>query len=179
MTGRVAELQRFRSRLIVVPAAEVLDAGARSPSAARRALGANLAVTISVHDAGSDRLVTIGVSDTAAVRQLRGDTRRFSAANFAPESIVEALARLLDLELAPDDARAWRETASAVPAAGVLFAQAQGATPYEQARSALERIDQQASLERAIDLFNKAVDGTRGMPPLMPDSPTRACGCSG
>ena len=158
MTGRLAELQRFRKRLIVVPAAEVLDAGARSPSAARRALGANLAVTISVHDAGSDRLVTIGVSDTAAVRQLRGDTRRFSAAGFAPESIVEALATLLDLELGPDDARRWRGAASAVPAAGALFAQALGQTPYEQARSALEQIDQQGSLERAIDLFNRAVD---------------------
>jgi eukaryotic-like serine/threonine-protein kinase len=158
VTGRLAELQRFRNRLIVVPAAEVRDAGARSPSAARRALGANLAVTISVHDAGSDRQVTIGVSDTAAVRQLRGDTRRFSAAGFAPESIVEALARLLDLELQPDAARTWNGTASAVPAAGALFAQALGQTPYEQARSALEQIDQQASLERAIDLFNRAVD---------------------
>jgi eukaryotic-like serine/threonine-protein kinase len=158
VTGRLAELQRFRNRLIVVPAAEVLDAGARSPSAARRALGANLAVTISVHDAGSDRLVTIGVSDTADVRQLRGDTRRFSAAGFAPESIVDALARLLDLELPPDAARTWRGTASGVPAAGALFAQALGQTPYEQARSALEQIDQQASLERAIDLFNRAVD---------------------
>jgi eukaryotic-like serine/threonine-protein kinase len=158
VTARLADLQRFRTRLAVVPAAEVLDSGARSPSAARRVLGANLALTISVHVAGQDRLVTVSLADTSRVRQLRSDSRTLTAAGLSPEAIVELAAPLLDLELGPDEQRRWTGAASAVPAAGVLLAQALAQTPYQQARTALEEYDHQASLERAIKLFNQAVD---------------------
>jgi eukaryotic-like serine/threonine-protein kinase len=158
VTARLAELQRFRTRLVVVPTAEVFDSGARTPSGAHRALGANLAVSITVHAAGPDRLVTIALADTAAVRQLRGRSHTFAAASFSPEAIVALAAPLLDLELGPGDAQTWSGVASRVPEAGVLFAQALAQTPYQQGRSALEQIDQQSALERAIDMFNKAVD---------------------
>jgi eukaryotic-like serine/threonine-protein kinase len=158
VTARLGDLQRFRSRLAVVPAAEVLDGGARSPSAARRLLGANLALSITVHDTGSDRLVTVSLADTSSVRQLRGDARTFAAGTFSPEAVVELATPLLDLELGPDEQRRWSGAASPVPQASVLLAQALAQTPYQQARSALEEYDHQASLERAINLFNQAVD---------------------
>jgi eukaryotic-like serine/threonine-protein kinase len=158
ITGRLADLQRFRTRVVVVPAAEVLETGARSPSAARRSLGATLALTIGVHRSGDGCLVTVGLSDTAAVRQLRGASRTFDEATVSPEAVVALATPLLDLELGPDEERRWGGGASQVAAAGVLFAQGLAATPYQQARTALEHVDQQASIERAIDLFNKAID---------------------
>ena len=158
VTARLGDLQRFRSRLAVVPAAEVLDGGARSPSAARRVLGANLALSITVHDSGSDRLVTVSLAETSSIRQLRGDARTFTAGTFSPEAVVDLATSLLDLELGPDERRRWSGAASAVPQAGVLLAQALAQTPYQQARTALEEYDHQTSLERAINLFNQAVD---------------------
>jgi eukaryotic-like serine/threonine-protein kinase len=158
VTGRLADLQRFRARVVVVPAAEVLETGVRSPSAARRSLGATLALAIGVHRSGDGWLVTAGLSDTAAVRQLRGASRLFDAASFSTEAVVALAAPLLDLELGPDEERRWGGAASQVTAAGVLFAQGLAATPYQQARTALEQVDHQASIERAIDLFNKAID---------------------
>jgi tetratricopeptide (TPR) repeat protein len=148
VTARLGDLQRFRSRLAVVPAAEVLDGGARSPSAARRVLGANLSLSITVHDTGSDRLVTVSLADA----------RTFAAATFSPEAVVELATPLLDLELGPDEQRRWSGAASPVAQASVLLAQALAQNPYQQARSALEEYDHQASLERAVDLFNQAVD---------------------
>ena len=156
--ARVADLQRFRSKVTVVPAAEVLESGARSPSAARRTLGANVALTISVSAAGTDRLVTVSLADTGAVRELRSASSRVPKDGFSPEKVVSLAAALLDLELGPDEERRWNGAAPQVSAAGALFAQGLGETPYQEARSALEQVDQQASLERAIDLFNKAVD---------------------
>jgi Flp pilus assembly protein TadD/predicted Ser/Thr protein kinase/TolB-like protein len=158
LTGRLADLQRFRARVVVVPAAEVLETGARSPSAARRALGATLVLTVGVHRSGDGWLVTVGLSDTAAVRQLRGASRTFDATSFSPEAVVALAAPLLDLELGPEEERRWGGAASHVAAAGVLFAQGLAATPYQQARTALEQVDHRASIERAIDLFNKAID---------------------
>jgi eukaryotic-like serine/threonine-protein kinase len=158
VTARFGDLQRFRSRLAVVPAAEVLDGGTRSPSAARRVLGANLALSITVHDSGSDRVVTVSLAETSSIRQLRGDARTFAAGTFSPEAVVDLATPLLDMELGPDERRRWSGAASPVPQAGVLLAQALAQTPYQQARTALEEYDQQTSLERAINLFNQAVD---------------------
>ena len=135
VTARLGDLQRFRSRLAVVPAAEMLDGGVRSPSAARRVLGANLALSITVHDTGSDRLVTVSLADTSSVRQLRGDARTFAAGTFSPEAVVELATLLLDLELGPDEQRRWsgaaspsryrRRRASASPACAAAYRGAQ------------------------------------------------------
>ena len=148
----------FATRVIVVPAAEVLDSGARTPSAAHRALGANLGVTISVHAAGERQSGHDRRWPTRPPCGSCGEARARFPRELLARAVVALVAPLLDLELGPDEEQRWSGAASPVAEAGALFAQALAQTPYQQGRSALEQIDQQASLERAIDLFNKAVD---------------------
>ncbi len=155
---RLADLARSQSRISVVPVAEVLDAGVRSPSAARRALAATVTVSISVSRVGSNLLVGVNLADAERARQLTGDSSSFPAATFAPEDVAGLVVRLLQLELAAKDRTAWSLGAPTITQAGVLFAQGLTQTPYQQARTALERYDQEQSLDRAIDFFNKAID---------------------
>ncbi|MFI5182243.1 MAG: tetratricopeptide repeat protein [Thermoanaerobaculia bacterium] len=65
---------------------------------------------------------------------------------------------MLDLELGSEARTELKASGTGVAEAAVLSAQALGYTPYSEGRSALERYDQAKSLERAIELFNKALE---------------------
>jgi tetratricopeptide (TPR) repeat protein len=154
---RLTDLARFQGRVSVVPVTELLAAGVKSPSAARRAVGATLAVSVSVHRAGASLLVSVSLSDAERVRQLAGTSKSFQLSAFSPEDVVGLLVPLLDLQLRDSDRSAWNQASPGVAEAGLLYAQGLGQTPYQQARGKLERYDQARSLEQAIRLFNEAI----------------------
>ncbi|MGE5358624.1 MAG: protein kinase domain-containing protein [Bacteroidales bacterium] len=158
VTARLADLGRFQRRVSIVPMSEVLMAGVTAPSAAHRALNATIAITISISRSGDDYLVSVGLVDTVAVRQLAGRPKAFPRATLSPEDVVNLLVPLLDVQLAAGDKSAWSGAASPVAEAGVLYAQGLGRTPYQQALGKLEQYDQARSLEEAIKLFNDAVN---------------------
>jgi eukaryotic-like serine/threonine-protein kinase len=158
LTARLAALSQFDRRVSLVPASEVRAAGVVAPSAALRVLGATLVITVSVSRAGDNLLVSVGLADTEKLRQLPGSTKSFPRSTFSPEDVANQVAPLLEVQLAAGEKASWSGGASAVPEAGVLYAQGLGLTPYQQARSLLERYDQARSLEQAITLFNEAVN---------------------
>ena len=65
-----------------------------------------------------------------------------------------------------------RASATGVAEAATLAAQAMGYTPYADGRTALERYDQSQSLERAIDLFQQALERDPALRPR-PHRPRR------
>ena len=155
---RLADLSRFQGRVSVVPVAELLSAGVNSPSAAGRALGATIAISISVHRAGDSLLVNVSLADAEMVRQLTGKSKTFRLSSFSPEDVVSLVFPLLELQLAAGEKTAWNLGSSGVAEAGVLYAQGLGQTPYQQAQSKLEQYDQEHSLNQAIKLFNEAIN---------------------
>jgi tetratricopeptide (TPR) repeat protein len=116
-------------------------------------------VDISVQRVGANTVLAASLVDTGRRRQLRAATRQFETrqASLLDET-VDAVVGMLDMEVKPEERTALRAGATAVPEASRLYGEAVGRTPYQAAQSALERADQQRSLEQAISLLNKALE---------------------
>jgi serine/threonine-protein kinase len=121
-------------------------------------LGATLAVSITVHSTGNGLLVNVSLSDTGRMKQLGGDRTTVRSEAFSAEDVMGLVEGLLNLQLSTSDLTAFRRGSSDVVEASMRFAQGLEQTPFQQARTALDRYDQADSLKRAINLFNKAID---------------------
>ena len=129
----------------------------RSPGEASRRLAANYAVSLSLHRAGQLLVVTASLEDATRLRVLGGAERRFQADQFSNESVVNLVASVLRLELPRSERLSWSAGASGVAEAQSLFASGVQQTPYQTAQTALEKYDQQRSLQTAIENFNQAI----------------------
>jgi tetratricopeptide (TPR) repeat protein len=159
VVASLGRLERFQRSAWVVPAVEVRHSGVRSANAALRALGATLVVEGSVQRDGDRFLVIASLIDATSLRQLRATTFEVVPGQQSLlDRTVDAVTRLLDLEMGPDARAILRAGGTGVAEASTLYAQALGYTPYSSARTALERADQERDLERAIELFNQALE---------------------
>jgi eukaryotic-like serine/threonine-protein kinase len=156
VTWRLADLGRIKGGMAVLPTSEVRAAGVTSPSAARRALGATLAVSINVVRTGGSILVNVSLSDAARLRELTGDHRTFGVRAFSPDDVVNLIVALLGQQLADREKRAWDSATVPESAAGVLLAQGLAKSTFQQGQTKLEQYDQAQSLEQAIKFFNDA-----------------------
>ncbi len=152
LSVRLAQLEPFQASLWVEPSSNVLQSGVTRAAQAARSLGATLAVTGSVHRVDGKLLLTAALEDTRLDRVLRAVTAE------SPETLVEGVVGMLELELGKPAAAALRASGTGVAEAATLASQALGYTPYAEGRSALERYEQQQNLERAIGLFNQALE---------------------
>jgi serine/threonine-protein kinase len=152
LAARLAQLERFQSALSVEPASNVRQAGVTSAATAGRTLGVTMVVAGSVQRVEGRLVLTAILEDTRRNRTLRADTAD------SPETLVAAVARLLELELGPDAEAALGASGTGVAEAATLSTQALGFTPYAEGRTALERYDQSRSIERAIELFTRALE---------------------
>ena len=152
LTVRLTQLERFQKTFSVESTSNVRRSGVTSADVAAQALGVNLVIVGSVQRIG-DRLVFVGsLEDARAGRTLRAETAD------SLQELLDKVVRMLDLELGVEARADLRASGTGVAEAAVLSAQALGYTPYAEGRSALERYDQSRSLERAIELFNKALE---------------------
>jgi eukaryotic-like serine/threonine-protein kinase len=159
VVARLGSLERYQRAVAVVPATEVRQSGVASATDARRRVGATLAVEMSVQRSGMRTVMAISLVDTARRRQLRAATRQFDAQQTALlDQAVDAVVAMLDLELGDAERSALRAGSTTVARASALYAQGVGLTPYQQARNALDRADQQQGFEQAIALFNRALE---------------------
>ena len=159
VTARLGSLQRYRQSVTVVPAVDVRQSGVNRSSDVRRRLGATLAVDISVQHAGPRTILAASLVDTERGRQLRSETREFETGRATlSDQTVDAVVGMLDMELKPEERTALRAGSTADPKASRLYGEAVGRTPYQLGQTALERADQQPSIEEAIGLFNKALE---------------------
>ena len=97
-------------------------------------------------------MLTATLEDARRNRALRAVTAS------GPDALVDAVVSMLALELDTEEAAFLHASASGVAEASTLTAQAFGYTAYSEGRSALERYDQSQRLERAIGLFNRALE---------------------
>lgn len=157
LIARLGQLERFQRAAWVIPAVEVRQSGVTTAEAARRALGATVVVTGSLQRTPSGLVVTASLIDATTLRQLRATTFEVGQTSLL-ERAVDSVVEMLDLELGPEARAALRAGGTGVVEASSLYAQALGYTPYNQARTALQRYDQERNLERAIELFNQALE---------------------
>ncbi len=152
LTVRLAQLEHFQESLWVEPSGNVLQAGVTSADRAARALGVTLVVSGSVQRLEGRLLLTATLEDARRNRTLRAVTAS------GPDALVDAVVRMLELELSAPESAALQASATGVAEAATLTAQALGYTPYAEGRTALERYEQSHNLEKAIELFGLALE---------------------
>ncbi len=159
VTSRLGALQRHRQGLTVVPAQEVRQSDAKRAVDALRRLSATLAVDVTVRRTGSSTAVAAVLVDARSRRELRAAERSFVTrqASLVDET-VDAVVGMLDMELSPREQTALTAGSHRDPPASRLYLEAVGLTPYQLGQTALERADQQPSVDAAIKLFNKALE---------------------
>jgi tetratricopeptide (TPR) repeat protein len=98
------------------------------------------------------------LEDTERLRVLAGNQKSFPGDQFSAENAVALIVDVLRLDLPPAERTAWTSGASGVAEARSLFARGLTQTPYQTAQSALEKFDQEQSLQTSIDYFNRAIE---------------------
>jgi tetratricopeptide (TPR) repeat protein/TolB-like protein len=158
VTARLGQLERLQQAFAMIPASEVRSEGVASAEAARRALGATLVVTGSLQRTGDVSVLSVSLVDTVRRRQVRATTDRWQRGTVAfPDRLVDDVVRLLELEVTPEAEATLRAGVTGVAEAATLYTKGLAYTPYTEASNALQRYDQQHSLERAISLFSQAL----------------------
>jgi serine/threonine-protein kinase len=161
LVGKLGELDRFQAKggLAVVPAVEIRQAGPLTADAVRTRFAATLAVAVTAERIGGRIDYVVILIDTALHKQLRTRTGTLVAGEGdLLNEVLNDVVRLLDLTMGDDAQAALRAGGTRSAEAAALFAQGLQATPYQAARSKLERHDQERSLEQAIELFNQALE---------------------
>jgi serine/threonine-protein kinase len=155
LVSRLSQLQRADSSLWVVPASEVRQAGVVSAEAARRAFGVTLVITGSIQRLGDRLRVNASLVDAIGQKQLRavGPTD-FKLDDIAlQDQIPEEVVRMLELALGAQDLEALHAGGTNVGSAHAL---------YLEARGHLQRYEQAASVEKAVSLFQLALQQDPG-----------------
>jgi eukaryotic-like serine/threonine-protein kinase len=148
LTSRLSNLDVGEQSLWVVPASEVRRQKITDPAAARRELGANLAVKGSITREGQDIHLTVNLIDTENLRQIGSATLEDRAGDLASlqDETVARLARLMHINVT---AAMLHDTGGSVTPAA-----------YEDYLSALgymQRYDKPGNLDSALGALNKAV----------------------
>lgn len=158
LPARLGQLERFQHSIWVVPAAEVQNSGAFSAQKARRALGANLVVDGTMQRVGNRFVLTSSLIDADRLRQVRATTFEIVVDKASLlEAAANAIVAMLDPEISADAQSALRSGETGVVEASTAYGQALSYTAYQQARTKLERYEQEQNLELAISLFNQAL----------------------
>lgn len=155
---RLADLNGFRTSFSVVPASELRETMVRGPGDAGRRVGATLAVSLALHRADRALVVSATLEDTDPPRVLGGDQKSFPFDGFSADDAGDLIVDILRIELQSQERSEWVTGTSGVAEARTLFAKGLTQTPYQTAQSALERHDQEKSLQTAIDYFNRAIE---------------------
>jgi eukaryotic-like serine/threonine-protein kinase len=150
LTSCLSQLERLHGSVWVVPANEVRQTGVISAEAAHRTFGVTLVVTGSVQRLGNRLRLNASLVDAVSLKQLRS----FGPSDYGPDDlalqdeVVDHVARMLELTLQPDEQASFRAGGTRVGSAYDL---------YLQARGQLQHYDRQDSLERAVSLFQGAL----------------------
>ena len=155
LTARLAQLEPYHAGLSVVPASDVRQAGVTTADAARRTFGATLVVAARLARLG-DRLRLdarlVDGTGSRVLRRLPPEDHPLEALSLQ-EGVVEAVAGLLELPVAPGERHVLQQGNTAVGGAYAL---------YLQARGHLQRFERAENLENALSLLQKALEQDPG-----------------
>ncbi len=151
LTSSLSQLEQPQGSLFVVPASEVRKRSLSSPTEARQAFNANLAITGSVQQSGGQIRVIANLIDAREVRQLGSRQVVRSADQMAglQEALVDQVADLLKVGLQP---AARARVVAGKTESGSAY------TLYLEGRGLLERWDKPGNLDRALSLMRRAVE---------------------
>jgi serine/threonine protein kinase/tetratricopeptide (TPR) repeat protein len=149
LTNKLTQLEQFQDSLRVIDASEVRKSGATSPQEAWKTLGAPLAITGSVQRSGTNNVVIpVNLVDTRKTVVLAARMLDEPYSEGTQEELIQKVADMLELHLAPEARRTLSAGLSTVPGAYEL---------YTQGRGYLQRFDKSENLDRAIAVFEKAL----------------------
>jgi tetratricopeptide (TPR) repeat protein len=150
IAGRLSQYERENARLLVVPASEVRQQNARTPSDARRKFGAGQVVEGNLQSQeGRVRLLLtlVDTSQSSQTETVVVEDQRANAFNLQ-DAAVERLAAALQLRMRAEYLQEARNQAPLAPGAYDF---------YLQARGYLQRNDQIQSLASAVVLLQRAL----------------------
>ncbi|GIV57725.1 MAG: hypothetical protein KatS3mg042_0638 [Rhodothermaceae bacterium] len=155
VTSKLTEMEAFQTALSVVPARDMLQAGLIGTRQAAERFNVNLVVAGSVERSATDLRLTLQLIDprrekVLASRQLQAPLSDLSSLQ---AGVVHTLAELLALELDPDARATLTAGGTTVPLAFEFYTRALG---Y------LQRFEEEANIDRAINLFELAVQEDPG-----------------
>ena len=157
LTTRLAQLEPYHAGLSVVPASDVRQAGVTTADAARRTFGATLVVTTRLSRLG-DRLRLdarlVDGTGSRVLRRLPPEDHSLEALSLQ-QGVVDAVAGLLELGVAPGERRVLQQGNTEVGGAYAL---------YLQARGHLQRFERAENLENALSFLQKALERDPGYP---------------
>jgi tetratricopeptide (TPR) repeat protein len=151
LTNKLTQLEQVRGPLRVFAASDVLNLRVGSAGEARRALGANLALAVSVHRDGEKTILAASLVDTESQLQLAATTVEARSRDLPSlqENLVRAVADMLRVPLLPEVQQAIAAGRTQVPTAY---------EDYVLGRGELQRSDRPERVLRAIALFQRALD---------------------
>jgi tetratricopeptide (TPR) repeat protein len=150
LASTLTQFERFRGALWVVPVSDVRAEKVASAAEARRSFGVNLVVTGGVQREGDRLRLALNLVDTQNLRQLTSRILEGPRSNLGglEDQVVDAMARMLELQLNPKERQEVTAGGTAVPAAYDL---------YLQARGTLESAGGPGDPDAAAALFKQAI----------------------
>ena len=151
LTNKLTQVERFQGTLRVVPAIEARQLERPSPGKVWRMFRANRVITGSMQFIADEVVVTLNLVDSEKLRQLKSRDFKISRTSLAalPEAVADSITRILDLEIQPRTRQAWASREGCNQESSPLYIQAKG---Y------LQRYEKEASVNIALDLFQRAID---------------------
>jgi serine/threonine-protein kinase len=151
ITAKLAELQRFRTALSVVPTSEILGQRVATADAARRVFGVDLVISGSVLREGDSIRVPLQLVDAERLRQIRSRTitAEGTAGFVLQDQVVATIEEMLDLELGAEERTAMRAGGTQNAEAAELFLEARGQVSEQPSEN---------QLKEAMDLYRRALD---------------------
>jgi len=148
LTSKLTQLEQFQGALWVVPASEV--SAAMTPSDARERFGVTMVVSGSIQLADEQVRLTLNLIDAETRRQIGSEQidHRSAGALALQDEAVLMLARMLQVELRPEQQAALTAGGTTAPAANDF---------YLRGRGYLRNQESAADLDVAIALFEKAI----------------------
>ena len=151
ITAKLAELQRFRPALSVVPTSEIIGQRVTTADAARRVFGVDLVISGSVLREGGSIRIPLQLVDAERLRQLRSRTitTESSASFVLQDQVVATIEEMLDLELGAEARNAMRAGGTQNAEAAELFLEARGRAGGQPSEK---------QLTQAMNLYRRALD---------------------
>ncbi|HER00255.1 MAG TPA: serine/threonine-protein kinase [candidate division Zixibacteria bacterium] len=150
LTAKLSQLEAFHGKLQVIPASEIRQNNISSARQARRAFGANLAVTGSIHMIRDSIQLIINLVDAKKERQLRSAAIQYPASGIQAlqDSTLFELARMLEIQLRPEEKSFLSEGGTKSTEAYYYYLEGLGR---------MKEVGNPEKLDSVISLFNRAI----------------------
>jgi serine/threonine protein kinase/Flp pilus assembly protein TadD len=150
ISSKLTEMEQFQGSLLVISPSEVRKAEVHTPSEAREAFGATLAITGTVRNLGTRMEIMMNLVDTETSAQLRSFTIEmdFPEPASLQDEIVSKASEMLDISLTPSAFLALQAGNTRVPSAYRY---------YIEGRGYLQQIDKAEYLNKAMLAFRRAI----------------------